>query len=147
MFGHVFEHFRYNRKYSSYNESSYFEDRQKAPNALSLNRVFFITTENSASASESVISALRASENHMEVVIVGGRTYGKPYAMYPIAYCDRVFFPILMKNFNSDFAEDYDNGFEPTCQASDDLRFDYGDPRESSVKEAIYYLQHGTCSH
>ncbi len=146
VYGHVFEHFRFNQQYSNQNDTSYFETPSQTPNALSLDRVVFITTNNTASASESLISTLRAHENHMEVVTIGDRTYGKPYSMYPIPYCDYVFFPIIMKNLNSDLAEDYDDGFVPTCKAPDDARYDFGDHRESSLHEALYYLSHGHCS-
>ncbi len=146
VYGHVFEYFRFNQKYSNQNETSYFEKPSQTPNALNLDRVIFITTNNTASASESVISTLRAQENHIDVVIVGDRTYGKPYSMYPVPYCDYVFFPIMMKNFNSDFAEDYDEGFTPTCKAPDDARYDFADSRERSLNESLYYLSHGHCS-
>ena len=141
-FSHIFQHHVFNSKYSQYNEDSYFDRYTK--NALDLKRVFVITTANTASASESVISALRAKENNMDVIIVGDRTYGKPYGMYPIKYCDKVFFPIMMKNFNTDY-DNYDEGFEPTCKAVDDKERDFADENEESLNSALYYIKNGRC--
>jgi len=141
--GHIFQHHNYNLKYSENNNNSYFVENS---NSLDLNRVFVITTHNTASASESLISALRASENHMEVIIVGSKSYGKPYSMIAIPFCNHVIFPILMKNLNSENMEDYDDGFTPTCKADDNLSYDFGDVDESSLKEAIYYIENSSCS-
>jgi C-terminal processing protease CtpA/Prc len=143
-FSHIFQHHIFNSAYSENNSDSYFD--KKSDYALDLKRLFVITTENSASASESVISALRAKENDMDVVIIGTKSYGKPYSMYPISFCDKVFFPILMKNFNADYDEDYDDGFTPTCRVDDDYFHDFGDLKEKNLKEAIYYINHESCS-
>jgi len=80
----------------------------------------------------------------MDVIIVGDRTYGKPYGMYPIKYCDKVFFPIMMKNFNTDY-DNYDEGFEPTCKAVDDKERDFADENEESLNSALYYIKNGRC--
>ena len=143
-FSNVFQHHLFNSTYSESNSDSYFD--KKSDYALDLKRLFVITTENSASASESIISALRAKENNMDVVIIGTKSYGKPYSMYPISFCDKVFFPILMKNFNTDYDEDYDEGFTPTCHVDDDYFHDFGDIQEKNLKEALYYISHESCS-
>jgi len=142
-FSHIFQHHIFNQKYSSYNNNSYFDTNAK--NALNLDRVFVITTHLTASASESLISALRANENKMKVITIGSTSYGKPYSMYSIKYCDKVFFPILMKNFNTDYDDDYDDGFEATCSAVDDKEHNFGDMKESSLDSALYYITHGSC--
>jgi len=142
-FSHIFQHHQFNRKYSKYNDNSYFD--RYSPYALDMKRVFFITTENTASASESIISALRARENGMSVIIIGSKTYGKPYSMLPIKFCNKVLFPIMMKNFNVDYDEDYDDGFSPTCEALDDKDHNFGDIKERSLNESLYYIEFGYC--
>ena len=144
-FSHVFQHHLFNTTYSESNSNSYFD--KYSSHALKLKRLFVITTENTASASESIISALRAKENGMDVITIGTKSYGKPYSMYPISFCDKVFFPILMKNFNSDYDEDYDDGFVPTCEVEDDYFHDFGDLNEKNLKEALFYISHESCSH
>jgi len=142
-FGEVFQHHLFNKHYSKYNNDSHFD--KSSPFSLNLDRLFVLVTNETASASESLISALRSSKIGMDVVIIGQKTYGKPYSMYPISYCDKVFFPILMKNFNSDYSEDYDNGFEPDCDVEDDLYHNFGDENESMLSNAIYYIKNGQC--
>ncbi len=142
-FGHIFQHHIFNKKYSSLNNNSYFDNY--TPYALNLDRVFVIVTDKSASASESLISALEASENDTQVIKIGQKTYGKPYSMYSIKYCNRVFFPILMKNLNSDYSEDYDNGFKPDCKVEDDYYHDFTDIDEGMLNNALFYLKNGVC--
>ncbi len=142
-FSHIFQHHVYNKKYSQYDEDSYFDRYSKY--ALNLDRVFILTTNATASASESVISALRAKESGMEVITIGERSYGKPYSMYPIKYCDSVIFPIIMKNINTDWVEDYDYGFEPICKVKDDYYHNFGDLNESMLSEALYFVKNGSC--
>jgi len=73
----IFDQMKYNERYSQYNETVYFEEVHK--NALNLNRVFVITTPDTCSSSELIISSLRASANNIEVIQIGDTTCGKPY--------------------------------------------------------------------
>jgi C-terminal processing protease CtpA/Prc len=68
-------------------------------NALGLDRLVVITTRASASASELIINSLRP---FIPVVVIGGRTYGKPVGQYGINFCDKVLAPVAFTLKNAD---------------------------------------------
>ena len=69
---------QYNDKYTQQNSTTTF----KKIGTLNLNRVFFIVSNNSASASELLINNLKP---YMDVKVVGpNATYGKPVGYFPI---------------------------------------------------------------
>jgi C-terminal processing protease CtpA/Prc len=143
--GKIFHKITLNQKYSAYNQLSYFE--QYNPNALNLNRVFVITTPNTCSASELVINSLRASANNIKVIQIGEKTCGKPYGFAGSGiFCDKALYAINLQTKNSDDFGNYENGFIPTCEAYDNIYADFGDQKESSLSEALYYIQNNTCS-
>ena len=64
---------QYNDKYPQYNETTNF----RKAGSLNLNRVFFIVSNNTASASELLINNLKP---YMDVKLIGpSKTYGKPW--------------------------------------------------------------------
>jgi C-terminal processing protease CtpA/Prc len=80
-----------------------------------LKRVFFIISTSTASASEAVINTLLP---YMEVILIGGKTYGKNYGS--VMFTDHYNYentwaiqPIILKILNSRYKSDYDNGFNP----------------------------------
>ncbi|MBP9030500.1 MAG: hypothetical protein KBG14_12225, partial [Bacteroidales bacterium] len=75
-FGRVFGQYIHNNKHSDKNSYLYFSTNQYS---LEIQRAVFITTSSTASASELVINALKP---HMDVVLVGSKTHGKPVGMY-----------------------------------------------------------------
>jgi C-terminal processing protease CtpA/Prc len=121
----------------------------KTESPLGLDRVVFITTRSTASASEVVISALKP---YITVSLVGDITYGKPVGMnlwgYPFPSTSTpepdykyVFAPITFEYVNaSDWGGFYD-GIIPDVMANDDITRDFGDPEELSVKAAIAILE------
>ena len=74
--GRVFATFQHNDKNDDLNETLRFESK---PEALTLPRLYVITTRASASASELVINSLRP---HIPVTVIGDATYGKPVGQY-----------------------------------------------------------------
>ena len=102
-----------------------------------------ITTRASASASELVINALRP---FIPVVVVGGRTYGKPVGQYGISFCDKTLAPVAFALRNANGEGDFFGGIQPTCPATDDLDHQIGDPQESSLREALTVIASGQCS-
>ncbi|MDR1527121.1 MAG: hypothetical protein LBS46_05555 [Dysgonamonadaceae bacterium] len=83
-----------------------------------LNRLFVITSARTASASELVINCLRP---YMEVILIGGTTYGKNVGSFTIYEEDEEkqktnkwgMLPIIVKLANSQGSSDYSNGFTP----------------------------------
>ncbi len=141
--GHIFERISYNKKYHSKNYNNYFPKLERRD--LNLDRVFILTTYATASASEALINSLRASENHIKVITIGQTSYGKPYGMQTISYCDRVLVPIHFIGKNSDGYGDYTSGIVPTCEADDSIDYDFANPQESLLKETLYYIDTGAC--
>jgi C-terminal peptidase prc len=138
--GQVFAEYSHNDRNASRNRTLRFS----APdNALSLNRVFAITTRASASASELVINALRP---FLPVVVIGDRTYGKPVGQHGITFCDKVLAPVSFALRNAMGEGDYFDGLQPTCQAADGLDHQIGDPAEALFREALAFMAKGSCA-
>jgi FAD/FMN-containing dehydrogenase len=81
----------------------------------------------------------------MQVVTIGGTTCGKPVGSYSIDYGGTGFSVITFRVVNARGEGDYYNGLRPTCGADDDVRRDFGDPEEASLKAALHYIEHGRC--
>ncbi len=111
---------------------------------LSITRLMVITTRGTASASEDFINGLRPG---LDVRCIGDTTNGKPVGMMGIQYkTNYMFFPITFSLVNSANQGDFYNGIIPEKFVPDDITHDWGDRNESCLREAIYYLEHGTVS-
>jgi carboxyl-terminal processing protease len=125
--GQVFTKYIHNDKHLDENTDLLFVD---AGYSLNLDRVFFITTQATASASELVINGL---DPYMEVYLVGDVTYGKPVGMYGWPYEDYVFFPVSFKTVNAEGYGDYYDGIAVDANAAD----------EDSIHTALYFIENG----
>ncbi len=134
--GSVLGKYVHNDKQTKRNESFLISNHSYA---LPLNRVVFITTENSASASELLINGLFP---HIEVTLVGSRTYGKPVGMYAFTSpaFDWAFVPICFKVLNANNEGDYYEGIPVNIPASDNINYPFGDLRESCIAAAMAFL-------
>ncbi|MBA5685665.1 S41 family peptidase [Rugamonas apoptosis] len=110
---------------------------------LGLKRVTVLTTAGTCSASESVINSLRGID--VEVNLVGDTTCGKPYAFVPLDNCGTTYFAIQFQGVNDKGYGDYADGFQPACQAGDDLSHELGDPYEGMLAAALAYGVSGMC--
>ncbi len=128
-------------------DESYKFVRTESP--LGLDRVVFITSRSSASASEVVINSLKP---YVNVTIVGDTTHGKPAGMniwgYPFPSnsnpdpdYEYVFAPITFEYVNSAGEGRFYEGMVPDIMAADDITRDFGDPQEASLAAAIGFLQ------
>lgn len=135
--GKVFSRVVNNTKYSLLNYSLYFDI---AANNLNLKRVFFITTPETASASEVLINALQAV---MEVKVIGTRTHGKPFGFIAYKVGDNFIFPIAFKALNDKGYGDYYDGIPVDFEVEDDLTHDFGDTEESCLKSVLAYIKNG----
>ncbi len=134
----------FNQKYQDYNYNKTF--KKDLSNSLDLDRVFIITTKATCSASEAVINGLKASLSGVEVIQVGDSTCGKPHGYYGLSFCDKYLFAVNFEVQNGDGDGDYVYGISPTCKAYDDTKYNFGDTREDSLKEVLYYIDNGRCS-
>lgn len=126
---------------SAFNTNFKFETN----NLGSLSRIFILTSNGTASASELVINNLRP---FMEVILVGEHTYGKNVGSFTITDSkkrwDYGLQPITFKIANSKDESDYGtvNGFLPTIAVSDDaLPYkQLGDPYETFLNKALTFI-------
>ncbi len=139
----------WNDQYQSHNAPYWFESTEDQDhNELTMQRVFFLTTKNSASASELVINTLKPYLGDSNVITIGGETHGKPVGMSGKAYGttgENYYFLInfIVRNNNGDTISF--SGIPATCQAIDDSTHEMGDPEESSLATALYYTEHDQC--
>ncbi len=127
----------FNNKYTSFNEVTEF----KKLGNLNVNRVFFIVSNNTASASELVINNLKP---HMNVVLVGpSATYGKPVGYFPIPVGDWYIFPVSFRSVNKNAEGNYYNGIPTNNTSSDGLDKDWGDINEASFSSILKFLNTG----
>jgi hypothetical protein len=115
----------------------------EANNISTLNRVFFLTSNGTASASELVINNLKGLD--MTVVLIGEHTYGKNVGSFTITDDAKRWNyglqPITFKILNSKDQSDYGsvNGFLPDHELEDDV-LPYkllGDPNETYLNKAL----------
>lgn len=120
-----------------------------ATTKLGLNKIHFITSSGTASASELSITGLRP---YMDVTLVGNTTHGKYTGSITLKpediYNDKKYYsdfktwglqPIVLRYANSLGETDFKNGFAPDIQVNDDLLagIPLGDLEESLLKAAV----------
>ena len=136
----------WNINYQQNNSSYRFEDTDlQEGNELTMPRVFFLTTKDSASASEAVINALVPYLGKDNVITIGDVTHGKPVGMSGRTYGLNYYFLInfFVRNNNSETTS-FD-GIPVTCAAEDDLTHLLGDENEIMLKTALNYIETGAC--
>jgi hypothetical protein len=136
----------WNENYQQNNENNYFEtsDEQDG-NELRMQRVFFLVTGSSASASELVISALKPYLGDTNVITVGEATHGKNVGMGGRAYGKNYYFLINFYVRNDAGEISSSEGIPPVCTAEDDLDNLRGDPNETMFHTALTYIETGSC--
>jgi carboxyl-terminal processing protease len=110
--------------------------------ALSLDKLVFITTSSTGSASESLINGMRP---WLPIAIVGSTTVGKPVGQLGFPICESMFRPVSFSVVNSLGAGDFFEGIAPDCPAADGLDAPFGQAGEPSFDAAVHWLQHGSC--
>ncbi len=126
--------------------------------ALNLNRLFFITSHNTASASEELINCLEPFFPG-EIFTIGTSTNGKPVGMMGFVYPptdelkagetpEWILFPITFRLDNSAGKGGYYNGISPDHAVDDDLYHDFGVDSETlkgeeCLQAVIEYIQTG----
>lgn len=134
----------WNENYQHNNSTYYFSDELEA-NDLNMPRVIFLVTQNSASASELVISALKPYLGDANVVTIGTATHGKPVGMQGRVYGSNYYFLIDFYVRNNANETTSLSGIDATCTAEDDLTHLRGDPEETMLKTALHYIDTNNC--
>jgi len=138
--GNVFVYFNFNNRYAYQNSSSDFGNSKYG---FGLNRVFFITSEGTASASELVINGCKP---YITVYMVGEKTYGKPVGMIPQPFAgyDWVLVPIVFQTTNANHDGNYFSGIDVNSTVADDLIHELGDPQEACLASVLAFIQTGS---
>jgi carboxyl-terminal processing protease len=129
---------QYNANYSDLNEVTMFRKR----GSLNVNNIFFVVTDNTASASELLINNLKP---YMNVKLVGPEaTYGKPVGFYPIPVGDWYVFPVSFRSTNGQNEGNYFDGIAVDQQVGDGLDKDWGDRQETALASVLSYIGTGS---
>ena len=131
---------KYNYAPTAFQAASNTVNYQKA-GGVSLSRVMFIVTSETASASELLINNLRP---YMDVKLVGDTTYGKPVGFFPISIFNYAMYPISFKTVNSAGSAEYYDGFVPDKLTADGVNRNWGDVNEPSLAAALHYISTGS---
>jgi hypothetical protein len=128
----------FNDRYSSYNITQHFTKK----GTLDLNRLFFIVSQNTASASELLINSLMP---YMNVQLIGpASTHGKPVGFYPIPVFDWYIFPVSFRTVNKNGEGNYFNGLSLSHQVADGLNKDWGDTGEGCLNAVLFFINNGS---
>jgi len=136
--GQVMMNQTYNDKYSQYNETTLF----KKLGNLNLSKIYFIVSNNTASASELVINSLKPYVN-INLVGPSTSTHGKPVGFFPIPVGTWYVFPVSFKTVNKNGEGNYYNGFPVTTRVRDGVDANWGDTNEACLA-AVLNLISGT---
>jgi carboxyl-terminal processing protease len=128
---------QFNKNYSQWNESINFSKL----GSLNPARVFFIVSDNTASASELLINNLKP---YVEVKLVGPKaTYGKPVGYFPIGVGDWYIFPVSFRSTNKDGQGNYFDGIALDSKSADGVDKDWGNIQEASLANVLSYIASG----
>lgn len=136
----------YGNRYRTYADLDYTTEGnthrfKKAGPLDQVDKVVFLVTGSTASASELVINSLKP---YMDVKVVGEKTFGKPVGFFPIRIDKYEVYYSMFQTKNVDGEGDYFDGMDPDATAADDVTRDFGDPDEVSTASAIAYITEGT---
>jgi carboxyl-terminal processing protease len=140
--GMPFASYRYNDKNTNRNETFYLASNPPA-NALALDKLVFITTPSTASASEMLVNGMPP---YINTATIGQETYGKPVGQLGFRFCEQVLRPVSFETVNGLGAGGYFEGIPADCPAADTLSVPFGVAGEQSFDAAVHWLEHGFCA-
>lgn len=121
---------------------------------LNLAKVYVLSTESTCSASEAFINGLKGID--AEVILIGGKTCGKPYGFTPTHNCATTYYTIQFTGANFKGFGEYADGLNPTptpqfaadvkgCVVADDFDHSLGDQQEGLLAAALYHIENDSC--
>jgi C-terminal processing protease CtpA/Prc len=138
--GLVFSNTEYNADRADNNGSTLFSDI--AGRSLNLSQLVVIASRGTASASELVTNGMIP---HVNVGIVGDRTFGKPVGQVGLSFCNKILRPTSFRVANALGAGDYFDGLPVDCAAADDLTVAVGDDLDPNIIAAMSFIETGAC--
>ena len=146
--GQVFSYTTYRPEKAGNNKTDLFEAQ---PQAIAANKLAFIATTATASASELLINAFTPYLG-ANSALIGTNTFGKPVGQIALdrAQCDDRLRAVAFRTENAAHQGDYYTGLASTvgttCQAADDIAHPLGDPAEASIRTALDFLAGRSCT-
>ena len=134
---------------SAQNDTRFFANEVQS---LQASKIAFITTGNSASASELVINSMLPYLDPANVALIGRNTSGKPVGQFgfDLDECDLRVRAVAFQTINANDGGDYFTGLASsvpnTCRADDDISRALGDRDEASVSVALDFLGGRACT-
>lgn len=116
-----------------------FRDTYFSPlSTLNLRKVYFLVSENTASAAEMLINVLKPYMN-VQIIATGTRTYGKPVGFFEQVIEDRIsFWPASFQLKNSaNFADYWDGLVADKSNVNDYIFLQTGDTQETMLETAL----------
>lgn len=120
----------------------------KKSGSLNLDKLIFITSRGTASASELVINSL---DPYVDITLVGDKTFGKPVGSFPLSRYNKTLkdnnvelVPITFATANSEDKAEYFDGFPADFAVGDTPQFNWGDPNDLRLAAALNFIENGS---
>ena len=129
---------------------NYLFDTQYGDANLNLNKIYILTSQHTASASEAIINGLKPYMGAENVILIGEKTEGKNVAIssYKDERFNYVLWPVIAYIFNANDEGDYTNGFEPQYKLIESNVISpwhpLGDENEFLLKNTLSLITTGT---
>ncbi|MCH8943360.1 MAG: hypothetical protein IH910_01100 [Proteobacteria bacterium] len=136
----IFSKTEFNADRAAVNNSTEFFER--LGNSINLSQLVIVATQGTASASELVTNSMMP---HVDVSIVGDRTFGKPVGQIGLTFCDKILRPTSFQTVNANDEGDYFDGLPVDCTAPDDLSILVGEDADPNMIAAMELLSTGAC--
>ncbi|WP_293312070.1 S41 family peptidase [Pedobacter sp. UBA5917] len=136
-----------NGKYATYADLNYSPtaadniEKFAKSGSLALNRIYFLVTGSTASASELTINSLKPV---MEVKLIGSTTYGKPVGFFPVRIDKLDMYIPEFETKNQNGVGGYYSGLAVDKSSTEDLTKAFGDETETLLAYALAYAKTGT---
>lgn len=106
---------------------------------LNLDKVYFLVSENTASAAEMLINVFRPHKIAVKIIASGSRTFGKPVGFFRQSVQNKIYFwPVSFMLRNKNGVSDYWDGLLADQPNITDYVFaDLGDPDENMLEAAL----------
>ncbi len=145
--GNIFGYLEYNDKNTADNSTLRFETASSVSSCnLNLSRLYVLTGDWTASASEAVINMLLPDDymGRQHITLIGNKTIGKTVGSNTYGEKEKydwLLHPIVLRIYNKDRKADYEGGFQPDIaldeSSSDQGLAPLGSPEELLLAEAL----------